>query len=125
MTEEIVEGDTKWLFAANISAWGSLSTISMSRTSNISVIARSMIFICKPARNAAEGEPTSDEALRVIGNLCTPDGKLAPPELVKQVGIGTRVRIVFSDVAPGLSLPQWVIDESAQQPANVWRYPQE
>jgi uncharacterized protein len=63
--------------------------------------------------------------LRVVGNLCTPDGQLAPPDLVKRVGIGTRVRMVFSDVASGLSLPQWAIDETAQQPANVWRYPQE
>jgi hypothetical protein len=45
--------------------------------------------------------------------------------MVKQVGIGTRVRMVFTDVAEGLSLPQWTIDEAAQQPANVWRYPQE
>jgi len=63
--------------------------------------------------------------LRVIGNLATPDGQLAPPDLVKRVGIGTRVRMVFSDVAAGLALPQWTIDETAQQPANVWRYPQE
>ena len=72
-----------------------------------------------------KGEPTPDEALRVIGNLCTPDGQLAPPDMVKRVGIGTRVRMVFSDVAEGLALPQWTIDETATQPANVWRYPQE
>jgi len=155
----------------------------MSRTSNISATAQSMIFICRFARNAAvcairrrppargatlestwkkvegkgavhsysevhhaiqpafrghtpylillvdldtqKGEPTPDEALRVVGNLCTPDGRLAPPELVKQVGIGTRVRMVYSDVAPGLALPQWAIDETAQQATSVWRYPQE
>ena len=72
-----------------------------------------------------KGEPTPEEALRVVGNLTTPDGQLAPPELVKRVGIGTRVRMVFSDVAAGLALPQWTIDETAAQPANVWRYPQE
>ncbi len=55
----------------------------------------------------------------------TPDGRLAPADQVRRVGIGTRVRMVFSDVAPGLSLPQWTIDETVQQPANVWRYPQE
>src|SRR6516225_4256197 len=55
----------------------------------------------------------------------TPDGQLAPPELVKRVGIGTRVRMVFSDVAPGLALPQWTIDETAPQPEKPWRYPQE
>jgi uncharacterized OB-fold protein len=72
-----------------------------------------------------KGEPTPDEALRVIGNLCTPDGKFAPPDLVKRVGIGSRVRMVFSDVGEGLALPQWTIDETAPPPANVWRYPQE
>ena len=72
-----------------------------------------------------KGEPTPDEALRVVGNLTTPDGQLAPADQVRRVGIGTRVRMVFSDVAPGLALPQWTIDETVQQPANVWRYPQE
>jgi len=72
-----------------------------------------------------KGEPTPDEALRVIGNLCTPDGHLAPQDMVKRVGIGTRVRMVFADVAEGLSLPQWTIDETATQPTNVWRYQQE
>jgi uncharacterized OB-fold protein len=72
-----------------------------------------------------KGKPSEQDALRVVGNLATPDGKLAPPELVKTVGIGTRVRMVFSDVAPGLSLPQWIIDETAQQPAKPWRYSQE
>jgi uncharacterized OB-fold protein len=72
-----------------------------------------------------KGQPTADEALRVVGNLCTPDGKLAPADMVKRVGIGTRVRMVFTDVTDGLSLPQWTIDETAQQPAQAWRYPQE
>jgi len=72
-----------------------------------------------------KGEPTADEALRVVGNLCTPDGKLAPQDMVRRVGIGSRVRMVFSDVTEGLALPQWTIDETATQPANVWRYPQE
>jgi uncharacterized OB-fold protein len=70
-----------------------------------------------------KGTPTEHEALRVVGNLATPDGRLAPPELVRQVGIGTRVRMVFSDVAPGLSLPQWTVDGG--QPEKVWRYPRE
>src|SRR5215210_6406248 len=51
-----------------------------------------------------KGEPTPDEALRVIGNLCTPDGNLAPPDMVKRVGIGTRVRMVFTDVTEGVAL---------------------
>ena len=69
-----------------------------------------------------KGEPTEHEALRVAGNLVTADGQFAPPEMVRQVGIGTRVRMVFVDVADGLSLPQWTIDHNAEQPANVWRY---
>ena len=70
------------------------------------------------------GAPGEYDALRVMGNLCTPDGEFAAPALVKQVGIGTRVRMVFRDVAEGLSLPQWTIDEEAEQP-TPWRYPQE
>ncbi len=71
------------------------------------------------------GKPSEHEALRVVGNLTTPDGKLAPPEMVRRVGIGTRVRMVFADVAPGLAIPHWTIDEAASPPAKVWRYPQE
>ena len=51
-----------------------------------------------------KGEPTPEEALRVVGNLATPDGQLAPPEMVRRVGIGTRVRMVFSDVGAGSRL---------------------
>lgn len=72
-----------------------------------------------------KAQPTEHEALRVAGNLVTPDGELAPPETVSRVGIGTRVRMVFVDVAEGLSVPQWTIDDDVQQPAEVWRYPQE
>jgi len=72
-----------------------------------------------------KGKPSEHEAIRVAGNLTTPDGRLAPPELVKRVGIGSRVRMVFSDVTEGLALPQWTLDEEAEQPAKPWRYPQE
>ncbi len=71
-----------------------------------------------------KGAPTAEEALRVVGNLTTADGVLAPADMVRKVGIGTRVRMVFADVAPGLALPQWTIDESAEA-AAPWRYPQE
>ena len=71
-----------------------------------------------------KGKPTAEEALRVVGNLTTAEGVLAPPEMVRKVGIGTRVRMVFADVAPGLALPQWTLDEAAP-PATPWRYPQE
>jgi uncharacterized OB-fold protein len=72
-----------------------------------------------------KGKPSKDEALRVMGNLTTPDGKLAPPDMVKKVGIGTRMRMVFFDAGPGLAIPHWTIDEGARQPAKPWRYPQE
>jgi uncharacterized OB-fold protein len=72
-----------------------------------------------------KGQPSEHEALRVVGNLTTPDGTLAPPDLVRQVGIGTRVRMVFTDIAEGLSLPQWTVDTQAKQPDKPWRYPQE
>ena len=72
-----------------------------------------------------KGQPTEQEALRVVGNLATPDGRLAPAEMVRRVGIGTRVRMVFADVTAGLALPQWTIDEEAAQPDRPWRYPQE
>ncbi len=48
------------------------------------------------------GKPTREEGLRMIGNLVRPDGVLAPKNEVEKVGIGTRVRMVFTDVAPGL-----------------------
>jgi hypothetical protein len=71
-----------------------------------------------------KGQPTEHEALRVVANLVTPDGELAPPEMVKRVGIGTRVRMVFVDAGEGLAIPQWTIDEEAEQP-TPWRYAQE
>ena len=72
-----------------------------------------------------KGKPSEHEALRVVGNLTTPDGQLAPADMVRKVGIGTRVRMVFSDAGPGLAIPQWTIDEGAKQPDKPWRYPQE
>ena len=71
-----------------------------------------------------KGKPTAEEALRVVGNLVTQDGVLALPDQVRRVGIGTRVRMVFTDVAPGLSLPQWTIDEAANAGVTAWRYPE-
>lgn len=70
------------------------------------------------------GKPSEHEALRVAGNLMTADGQFAPPDLVAKVGIGSRMRMVFSDVADGIAIPQWTLDESAAQPAKPWRYPE-
>lgn len=86
--------------------------------------ARTPYLILLVDLDTQKGEPSEDEALRVAGNLVTEDGELAPPELVNQVGIGTRVRMVFSQVSEGFAIPQWMIDESADQPAP-WRFPQE
>lgn len=72
-----------------------------------------------------KGQPSEYDALRVVGNLVMADGTFAPKDVVKTVGIGSRVRMVFSDVAAGISLPQWTLDETATQPAKPWRYPQE
>ena len=47
--------------------------------------------------------------------LPTVDGP-ETPELIKQVGIGTRVRMIFKEVSAGFALPHWTIDEAAEQP---------
>ncbi len=70
------------------------------------------------------GQPTEHEALRITGNLATAEGDLAPPELVTQVGIGSRLRIVFKDAGEGVSIPLWTLDENAEQPETPWRYPE-
>ncbi len=87
--------------------------------------ARTPYMVLLVELDTQKARPTEHESLRVIGNLTTPEGILASPDVVKRVGIGSRMRMVFSDVAPGLSLPQWTIDEGAPQPAKPWRYPQE
>src|SRR5690606_17595670 len=61
------------------------------------------------------GKPSAHEALRVFGNLVTPDGQLVPPEAVAQVGIGSRVRMVYTDLGGGFSIPQWTLDLDAEQ----------
>jgi hypothetical protein len=32
--------------------------------------------------------------------------------------------MVFKDVAAGLAVPLWTVDETSAQPAAPWRYPQ-
>jgi uncharacterized protein len=72
-----------------------------------------------------KGKPSEHEALRVVGNLLTADGEFAPPAVIKTVGIGTHVRMIFKTVSEGFALPHWTIDEAAEQPATPWRYTQE
>jgi len=66
--------------------------------------------------------PAEYDGLRLQANLATADGELAPPELVRQVGIGTRVRVVFKDIGDGIAMPLWTVDQEAEQPVP-WRYP--
>ncbi len=68
------------------------------------------------------GKPTEHEALRIVGNYCDANGKILSGEAIKKVGIGSRMRLVFTDVTPGIALPQFTLDETARQPAKPWRY---
>src|SRR6476661_5716608 len=70
------------------------------------------------------GEPTEHEALRVVGNLVSPDGHLVGPDVVATVGIGSRVRMVLVPVADGLAIPNWTIDDDTEQPEHPWRCPE-
>ena len=69
------------------------------------------------------GEPAEFDGLRLQANLATAEADLAPPELVRAVGIGTRVRVVFKDIGDGIAMPLWTVDEEAEQPESPWRYP--
>jgi len=66
------------------------------------------------------GQPSAHEGLRILANLVTPDGALAPAEQVAQVGIGTRLRMAFTQIAPEMALPQWTIDPDAPA-VKPWR----
>lgn len=69
-----------------------------------------------------KGVPGDYDGLRFTGNLVTPDGELAPEEMVRSVGIGTRLRVVYKDAGEGIAIPLWTIDEEAEQPERPWRY---
>ena len=66
--------------------------------------------------------PGEFDGLRLQGNLATADGELAGEDLVRSVGIGTRVRVVFKDIGEGIAMPLWAVDEGAEQPSTPWRY---
>ena len=68
------------------------------------------------------GEPDEYDGLRIQGNLAQSNGELAGPDLVRRVGIGTRVKVVFKDVGEGLAVPLWSMDDEEKQPASPWRY---
>jgi hypothetical protein len=65
------------------------------------------------------GQPTPDEALRVIANLLRPDGR---PETEENVAIGKRVRVSFLDLADHMALPQFTLADEAPA-GRVWRFP--
>jgi len=63
------------------------------------------------------GQPTADEALRIVANLVRPDLR---PEAEENVAIGKRVRVVFQDLADQVALPQFTLSD--EPPAGrVWR----
>jgi uncharacterized protein len=65
------------------------------------------------------GQPTVDEALRIVTNLVRPD---FTPEAEENVAIGRRVRVVFQDLAEEVALPQFTLSE--EPPAGrLWRLP--
>ena len=66
--------------------------------------------------------PSEYDGLRLQANLVDAEGNLANQALVRQVGIGTHLKVVFVDLGDGLALPQWTIDEEATQPETPWRY---
>ncbi|MGI4812658.1 MAG: Zn-ribbon domain-containing OB-fold protein [Janthinobacterium lividum] len=69
------------------------------------------------------GTPTEHEGLRILANLVKPDGSLASAEELAKVGIGSRVKMVFTDLGAGMALPQWTLDQAVDQPA-AWRFPE-
>jgi hypothetical protein len=68
--------------------------------------------------------PTEHEAIRMIGNLATADAALAPSEVVRTAGIGSRVRVVFASAGPDIAIPLWTLD-TAQLAGLPWRYPEQ
>ncbi|MEM7191196.1 MAG: OB-fold domain-containing protein [Pseudomonadota bacterium] len=74
--------------------------------------------------DAQKGQPGKHDGIRMMGNLVTADGAMAPPDLVARVGIGSRMRMVFKKIGDQMGMPCWMLDETADQP-EPWRYPQE
>jgi uncharacterized OB-fold protein len=65
------------------------------------------------------GQPTPDEALRIIANLVKADGTM---EDERHVAIGKRVRVVFHDLADHLALPQFTLTDEPPE-GRVWKLP--
>ncbi len=66
------------------------------------------------------GVPTPDEGLRIMANLVD---RHFQPEKEGNIAIGKRVEVIFMDVAPGFSVPQFCLSsEPPQEP--VWQFRQ-
>lgn len=63
-------------------------------------------------------QPTPDEGLRLIANLVT---DAFGPEKEANVAIGKRVEVVFMDISPALSLPQFKLSHEPPQ-GRVWQF---
>jgi uncharacterized OB-fold protein len=66
------------------------------------------------------GQPTPDEALRIVANLVTPG---FGPEAEANAAIGKRVRVVFQDLAEGIALPQFTLTDESPG-TRVWHLSQ-
>lgn len=65
------------------------------------------------------GTPTEHEALRMITNLVDANFR---PEAEANVAIGKRVEVVFHDISPDMSLPQFKLSQEPPQ-GRVWQFP--
>jgi uncharacterized OB-fold protein len=65
------------------------------------------------------GLPSAHEALRIVGNLVTPDLR---PEAEANVAIGKRVRVVFQDIADDFALPQFTLTDEPPE-GLAWSFP--
>lgn len=66
------------------------------------------------------GQPSPDEAIRIVANLVTPDGAM---EDARNVAIGKHVRAVFQDLAEHLALVQFTLTDEPPE-GRVWRLPE-
>jgi hypothetical protein len=65
------------------------------------------------------GVPTAQEGVRLLANLV--DAQFNP-EAEANVAIGKRVEVVFHDISPDFTLPQFKLSGEAPQ-GRVWQFP--
>jgi uncharacterized OB-fold protein len=65
------------------------------------------------------GVPTPQEGVRLLSNLVDAQFNMEKEE---NVAIGKRVEVVFLDISPEFSLPQFKLSNEASQ-GPVWRFP--